>query len=107
MRPEGRGRMECAAPQTKYLSPKEIVTPGCRLRGTLLLGTLAREPRIEGIRSSRRVGEKTLARDVIHFQADAVRVFEEHRVVARCPWSIFRRVDDGGADTDKEGVQSI
>ena len=53
------------------------------------------------------VGEEALSWDVVHLQPDAVGVLEQHRIVARCPRSVFRRMHDLGAHLAQVRVQAI
>src|SRR6185437_15042504 len=51
--------------------------------------------------------EQALAGNVIDFEADAVRIFEQHRVIAGRPEILLRAVHDGGADGFQELVSFV
>src|SRR5215467_12760599 len=53
------------------------------------------------------VGEEALSRDVVHLQPDAVGILEQHRVVARGPRPVFRRMYDLGTHLAQVRVQTI
>ena len=53
------------------------------------------------------VGEEALSRDVVHLEPDAVGVLEQHRVVARRPRRVLRRMHDLGAHLAQVRVQAI
>src|SRR5262245_54911820 len=49
-------------------------------------------------------GKQASARNKVRFQANAIRVFEQHRVVARRPHAVLRRMNDGGAHLTQQIV---
>ena len=62
-------------------------------------GTVVRVSRSSAATELAVVSEMAPARNVIHFDADPVGVFEQDRVIARCKMaSVFRAVHDRGVD---------
>ena len=51
--------------------------------------------------------QQALAGYVVHFQAHAVRILEQHRVVAGRVAVILRRMDDLGPDRDQERMHLV
>ena len=51
--------------------------------------------------------EQPLTWNVIDFEANAVWILEKHRVVARRPFVVLRRMDDVGADRLQEGRRLV
>src|SRR5262249_24706385 len=49
-------------------------------------------------------GKHASARNKVRFQANAIRVFEQHRVIARCPCAVLRRMNDGSAHLTQQIV---
>ena len=48
-----------------------------------------------------------LARHEVHLDPDAVRILEQHRVIARRPAAFLGRVHDGRAHLDQHAVQLV
>ena len=60
---------------------------------------------IRGARASS--GQQPLPRHVIELKPDAIRIFEQQRVIARRPLILARRTDDPGADRRQKAVQLV
>ena len=53
------------------------------------------------------VPEQAFARNVIDLQPDAIRVLEQHRIIARRKFVLLRRVNDARADLFQELVRRV
>src|SRR5258707_9066060 len=51
--------------------------------------------------------QQSLPRHVIHLKPDAVGILEQHRVIPRRPWAVFRRMHDLCADRFQKAVNLI
>ena len=62
---------------------------------------------MEAVRAGDRLTQQTLAGNMVEFEADAIGVFEQQRIVTGRPFILARRTNNRGIDRQQKGVKVV